>query len=119
MAKSPDRTTVLLQQWHDGDRCALEELLERNLSWLHGYVRQRMGGKLRERLESVDFVQGVAMDVLQYSPRFVVADEAQFRALLGKMLENNLAQKNAWLRAAKRDQDRENPLAGCQKHDNA
>lgn len=97
-----DRTRKLLRDWHDGDAGALDRLLEENLDWLREHVRRRMGGRLREMMETVDVVQDVAIDALRYSPRFVVADQRQFRALLGKMIENNLRDKRRWSQAERR-----------------
>lgn len=105
-----DRTLLLLRDWHAGDSQALEKLLERDLPWLHGYVRQRLGSKLRERLDSMDVVQEAAMDVMRYGPRFVVEDHRQFRALLGKILENNLRDQNKWMDRQKRQHGREQAI---------
>lgn len=97
-----DRTRKLLKDWHEGDGNALEQLLEENLDWLRDHIRKRMGGRLREMMETVDVLQDVAIDAMRYSPRFVVSDQRQFRALLGKMIENNLRDKRRWSQAERR-----------------
>ncbi|MCK5940757.1 MAG: hypothetical protein KAI24_02210 [Planctomycetes bacterium] len=90
MTSDPEQTAQLLERWHGGDRGALDELLRRNLDWVKGYVRRRLGGQLRKKEETVDVVQDAGVDILTYGPRFVVPDRDRFRALLGRMVENNL-----------------------------
>ena len=85
-----ERTRALLEAWCGGDRAALATLLSEELPWLQRRVSARLGDALRDRLDSLDMVQELAMDVLEYAPRFVVSSRAQFRALLGRMVENNL-----------------------------
>ena len=36
-------TTILLRRWHEGDRKALDELLEDHLEWITTHVRGRLG----------------------------------------------------------------------------
>jgi RNA polymerase sigma factor (sigma-70 family) len=105
----PDDTRALLEAWHGGDEAALDELLRRHMPWLHRYVRQRLGDGLREQIESMDVVQSVAADLMRHAPRFVVADQRQFRALLGKILENNLRDKSRRRSAQKRGGDLQVP----------
>lgn len=84
------RTRALLEAWCAGDRGALATLLAEELPWLQRRVTARLGDALRDRVDSLDMVQELAMDALEYAPRFVVSSRAQFRALLARMVENNL-----------------------------
>lgn len=103
-----DETRKLLRDWQErGDRDALDVLLQRNMAFVHQRVRQRMGARLRGDAESLDLVQEVALDVLQYGPRFVATDSHQLRGLLIRMVENNLRDRARRRAAAKRDPDRE------------
>jgi RNA polymerase sigma-70 factor (ECF subfamily) len=113
MAAPPEGSImVLLERWHAGDRAALDDLLAQHLPWLRDYVRARLGPALRARGETVDFVQEVAVDVLQYAPRFVVDDADQFRGLLARIVENNLRDANDWFAAQRRRLSRETALPG-------
>lgn len=99
----PDRTLVLLERWHAGDRSALETLLERDLAWIRDRVERRLGPKLRAVGEVEDFVQDAVLEALEYSPRFLMADKPQFRALIARLTENVLRDRIAYLGAKKRD----------------
>lgn len=109
----PEQTAHLLERWHGGDRAALDELLLRNLAWVQDYVGRRLGPQLLQKEEAVDLVQDACVDILTYGPRFVVADRARFRALLGRMVENNLRDKRDYYAAQRRDADRERGLSSC------
>ena len=110
VSSDPEQTAHLLERWHGGDRTALEELLSRNFDWIAEYVRKRLGPQLRQREETQDIVQDACIDILTYGPRFVVPDRRRFRALLGRMVENNLRDKRDYHGAMRRDVGREEPL---------
>ncbi len=97
-----DDTRILLQQWQSGDSTALHQLLERNLDWVRRRVERRLGSFLRERGEAADYVQDTMIQVLQYGPQFIVSDQAMFRALLAKIIENVLRSRFRWFHAARR-----------------
>ncbi|MCA8958959.1 MAG: sigma-70 family RNA polymerase sigma factor [Planctomycetes bacterium] len=107
---SGDQTRVLLQQWHGGDREALGELIDRNIGWIRGRVAKRMGALLEARGSATDYVQDAMVEVLRYGPKFVMSDEAQFRALMAKIIENVLRGRHDWFTAQRRASDRENAL---------
>ena len=109
--ESPDGTNhVLLTRWQSGDHKALEELVERHLPWIRERVHRRLGSALREKLESGDIVQDSLIQVMHYGPRFVTQTEAQFRALLGLIIENVLRDKLDFFNAECRTPAREQPL---------
>jgi len=108
-AHSP-RTIDLLHRWHDGDRAAFEDLVRRNLPWLLEHVRARIGNRLRAHEESHDHVQEAVIDVLTYGPRFEIANNAHFRALLARIVEHNLRDHGRWFARERRDVQRNRPI---------
>tara|TARA_R110002096_G_scaffold23703_5_gene75386 strand:- start:1214 stop:1969 length:756 start_codon:yes stop_codon:yes gene_type:complete len=110
VSSGPEQTAVLLERWHGGDKTALEELLSRNIEWIEAFVRRRLGPQLRQKEETVDAVQDACVEILTYGPRFVVPDRDRFRALLGRMVENNLRDKHDYHTAKRRDMQREVPM---------
>lgn len=102
MAEPADRTPELLQRWHDGDERALGELVAAHLDWLRAHVERRLGHFLRARGEADDYLQDAVLDFLRDGPRFQVRDGEQFRALLARIAENTLRDKNDWFRAKRR-----------------
>ena len=95
-------TVELLQRWHSGDRDALARLLQRDLPWIRAHVSRRLGPLLRAKGETVDYVQDAFLETLQYGPRFVVEDVAQFRALVARIVENTLRDQHDWHDAQRR-----------------
>jgi RNA polymerase sigma-70 factor (ECF subfamily) len=110
MTEEPLETADLLQRWHGGDKHALEALLRRDLPWIEGFVRKRLGPLLRGKAETVDYVQDAVVEVLRYGPRFVCSDRERFRALLARIVENTLRDKHDWHRARRRAAEREAEL---------
>ncbi|MHC4942215.1 MAG: RNA polymerase sigma factor [Planctomycetota bacterium] len=103
-------TSINLQQWHKGDEKGLEALLENHLTWIRGKVRNRMGTGLREKGETSDYVQDAVVEFLKYGPRFTISNDARFRGLLLKIVENVLCKKYRWFTARRREIARERPL---------
>ena len=110
MADDLDQTRSLLEQWHGGDRGALDRLLERDLSWIAHRVRQRLGDKVREKFETNDIVQDAMIDVMRYGPKFVMADLHEFRSLMARIIENNIRDKHGWMNARRRADAKEAQL---------
>jgi RNA polymerase sigma factor (sigma-70 family) len=110
MADPPaSETLVLLRSWHDGDRQALEQLLERDLPFVRDYVAARMGALLRARVEVDDIVHEAMIAALRYTPKFLVSEREHFRALLARITENVLRDNADRFQAQKRDARRERP----------
>ena len=109
MDGSQPMTVDLLRRWHGGDREALETLLERNLDWIRSYVHKRLHRELRREKETQDFVQEAVVDALCYGPRFEITNETHFRALLARIVENNLRDRHKWLHRKRRDIALEKP----------
>jgi RNA polymerase sigma-70 factor (ECF subfamily) len=103
-------TLQLLQRWHRGDERALEELIARDLPWLRNEAMRRMGSELRQRQEADDVVQQALVHVMQFGPRFEVADEDHYRAILLRIVENTIRKMLRDSRRQKRSAGREEPL---------
>ncbi|MBU0756160.1 MAG: RNA polymerase sigma factor [Planctomycetes bacterium] len=110
MQKDISQTSRLLSQWIEGDERALEKILQRHLSWLHGQVRMRMGPNLRKKAETQDFVQESLIQFLRYGPRFHITNEEHLRALLRRIVENTLHDGYDRFTARRRSMSRERPL---------
>jgi RNA polymerase sigma-70 factor, ECF subfamily len=110
MDSTPSQTFSLLRSWHDGDREALDHLLERELPFVRQFVANRMGPLLQAREEVDDLVQDAMAVALRYTPRFLVSDREQFRALLCRITENVLRDTVEKHQAKKRDASREREL---------
>ncbi|HKD99958.1 MAG TPA: sigma-70 family RNA polymerase sigma factor, partial [Planctomycetota bacterium] len=110
LAPEPSETARLLVRFHGGDAEAMHHLLERHLPWLRAEVRRQLGPVLRQKADTEDFVQDAAVNVLRFSPRFVVADEHQFRALLARIVVNVVRHKYEWFTARRRRLAQERPL---------
>ncbi|MHC4943323.1 MAG: RNA polymerase sigma factor [Planctomycetota bacterium] len=105
-----DATSIYLQQWHSGDQQAFDALIERHLTWIHKKVHHRLGSMLREKGDTCDYVQDAVVQFLQYGPRFTISNDARFRGLLLKIVENVLCNKYDWFTARRRAIARERPL---------
>ncbi|MCB9871343.1 MAG: sigma-70 family RNA polymerase sigma factor [Planctomycetes bacterium] len=108
----PGKTQSLLRRWHDGDSASLHELLDRDMPWIQERIRRRLGSLLRARRDVDDYVQEAVIKALQYTPRFVLSDRTQFRALLARMTENVIRDEADRQHAARRDVARERPVPG-------
>lgn len=105
-------TRQLLNDWHGGDKQALGQLLDRNLGWIQKRVSHRMGPLLQAKGQTSDYVQDAVVEVLRYGPKFVMTDEAQFRALMAKIVENVLRGRNDWFTAGRRAAAKERAMGG-------
>lgn len=110
-AQGSAETLQLLRRWHDGDRTALDTLVRENFAWVHGYVRRRLNDAMRQKVDSVDLVQNAMLQVLERGPRFQIADRDHFRALLARIVTNDIQDQHRWAYRQRRDQAREQPIA--------
>lgn len=83
----------LFGQATQGDRNALEQMLQRYLPHLHAYVHARLGDALEPRESSVDVVQSVCRQVLASRATHEFADEEHFRAWLFTAAVNKMREK--------------------------
>lgn len=107
---APDDFVALLHRWSAGDESALATLLHEELPWICDLVRARLGPHLRQRGETWDFVQDAVVDVLRDGPRFLLRDRNAFRALLARIVENNLRDAQDHQAAQRRDPRRQDAL---------
>lgn len=105
-----DPTLELLQRWHRGERAALDELLRRDLPWIRARVRQRLGGGLRQGGDTEDYLHEAVVEVLRYSPRFLVGSGDAFRRLLTQIVENMLRDRHEFFTRGRRSRAAEAPL---------
>ena len=103
----PDEIQALTERAGQGDRAALDALLERYLPELRAFVRLRAGPMLRARESESDLVQSVCREVLDHADRFRHPSETAFkRWLYTTALRKILGRRDFYL-AQKRDVLRE------------
>lgn len=107
---APDDTVDLLQGWYRGDKTALDKLVADNVEWMRAFVRQRLTPKMRQRFDSLDFVQDGAVQLLKNAPRYAPENRAQFRAFVAEVLLNVVRGHHDALTAQKRNAAREQAL---------
>jgi len=105
-----DHTLDLLQAWHRGDQAALRQLLQRDLPWIRDQVSRRLGELLRRRGDTQDFLHEAILEVLRYTPRFLVSTQEQFRRLMAQIIENMLRDQRDYYARKRRDLARERAL---------
>lgn len=110
MAEGSGNTLELLRRWHGGDRSALDELIREHLPWIHAYVRKKLDGRLRGKVESVDLVQDAMVQVMELGPRFQISDREHFRALVARIVASDILDGQRWLARQRRDQNLERPI---------
>lgn len=103
-------TRELLEQFHGGDPSALARLMQLHYPWLREQVHRKLNTNLRRDGDTNDYLNTLAVNVLERGPRFVVSDEQHFRRLLLVMVRNVLADGGRRLHAKKRDIGRERRL---------
>jgi RNA polymerase sigma-70 factor (ECF subfamily) len=110
VSDDPGPIPELLRRARAGDRDALQGLLERYREFVRLVVRCRSRGQLRARLDSSDLVQETLLRAAQHLGQFEGADEAAWRAWLGRIAEREVVHQQRHHRAAKRAVSREQPL---------
>lgn len=99
---------ALAQKWHKtGDREALDALVRTQIGWLHNYVRKRIGSHLRVHDDSLDFVQGALVDLVAQDATIEIRDDGSLRALLARIVDQNIRDRHRWLHREKRRPDLE------------
>ena len=104
-----DRSESLVSAASQGDRGAVEELLERYLPELRAYVQRHAGDLVRARESSSDLAQSVCREALERlaDGRFEYRGEPAFREWLYRAAVMKLLKRHRHWRADKRDPARE------------
>ena len=102
-----DENVRLFDDATQGDRDALDQLLQRYLPQLHAFVHARLGPGLRARESSLDVVQSVCRQLLSAREGFDFRGEDRFRAWLFTAALNKVREKHRRLHSGKRDVGRE------------
>lgn len=110
MLADDDQTLALLQRWHQGEQAALKELLRRDLPWIRARLHHRLGDLLRQRGDTEDYLHDVVLEVMRYTPHFLVSSGDTFRRLLTQITENLLRDKHDFFARHRRAAAREQPL---------
>ncbi len=95
----------------DGDRRAMDALIEHHLPGLRAFVRLRAGPLIRARESSSDLVQSVCREVLENAERFRHPGEAAFKRWLYTTALRKIVDRRDYYLAQKRDALREAPAA--------
>ncbi len=98
-APAADSTVERLRRWHAGDREALAELLQETEPWLRAAIRPALGARVRRVEDSADFAQSAVLRFLTHGPRFLPANQAQFRALMRRIALNEILKRHRRLRS--------------------
>ncbi|MCR9243522.1 MAG: sigma-70 family RNA polymerase sigma factor [bacterium] len=95
---------------HRGDQQALQRLVTEHLPWIERHVRKKLTGIMRRDGDTHDFVQEAMLEVLRDGPRFTIENRAAFRALLARIVENNLRDRFRHMHRDRRDVRRQRAL---------
>lgn len=108
-ACSPFEQSVALAK--DGSFSVLGQLLDQYRDHLLGVARRKIGHDLAAKVSPSDVVQETFAQALRGFPKFAGHSEADLRAWLRQMLLNNIRDAQKHWRRAKRQINREAPLA--------
>ncbi len=98
-----DSVSSLMLLVRRGDQTALQQLLTEHLPWIEQRVRRRLSNLLRRDGDTQDFVQEAMVDALRDGPHFVIENVDGFRALLARIVENNLRDRCRRMKRERRD----------------
>lgn len=97
----------LVERLAAGDRCAMDQLLERHLPTLRGYVRLNSDRALRAKESCTDIVQSICRELLEHSDCFQHPTENAFRHWLYSTALRKIRKRSRYYHAQKRDVDQE------------
>lgn len=100
-------TRDALRRASQGDRAAIDELLQRHLPALRVFVRLQAGAKLRLRESCSDLVNSTCRELLENLDGFEYQGEAQFRHWLCTAALHKIHERARYHDAARRDVARE------------
>lgn len=91
-----------LARARDGDRRALDRLLETVEGRLRRLAEGRIGPGLRAKVRTSDVLQSTYLDVVKSMERFEGDDEEAFVGWVARIMENNIRDKGKYFQARKR-----------------
>ncbi len=103
-------TTMLLERARDRDAAALDELVKRLQPKIERWIRRERGDAIRQRFETMDLSQDVAMELIQFIPRLAVRNARVLDRVLYRMIRNTICDTSDRLSALRRRLTRERPL---------
>jgi len=101
---------VLVEAATHGDSEAVEELIQKHLPGLRGFIERRAGTLIREKESCSDLVQTVCREALANVGNYRYRDEKGFKQWLYSAALNKIRARSRYYRADKRDAARERPL---------
>jgi RNA polymerase sigma-70 factor (ECF subfamily) len=104
------RSLELVQRAQEGDREALDRLLERHSARVLAIVRFRLGPRLRQSVESGDILQETFLAAVKAFPTFEMRDEGSLIHWLAKLVERQIIAQADYHGAKKREAARRVPL---------
>lgn len=107
-----DETRRLVTQASQGDRPAVEQLLQRYLPGLRAFIRMRAGPMIRRRESESDLAQSVCREVLEHVDKFQYGNETGFKRWLYTTALRKILHRYEYYAADKRNVLLEMPLAG-------
>lgn len=110
MTENHDPISEYYRAGCQGDREAMQKLLENHLDWIAQFARRKLSPLLRTKAETGDIVQDALVQFLRHGPRFTIHNDRQLRALLARIVENVLRDKYDWFTALRRTVAKERPL---------
>lgn len=112
MQETPEEIGRLAERAAQGDRAAVDVLIQRYLPELRAFVRLRAGPVVRARESSDDIVQSTCREVIEHIDRFQFPSEPAFKQWLYTTALRKILNRNDYYLAQKRDAQREVPLQG-------
>ena len=98
-----EESTIVLREARQGSREALGELYSRYGARLLAFIRMRIGGDLRARVESRDILQAALMKSFQRLAQFEGGDGATLMGWLVRIAENEIRDQVDYQHRQRRD----------------
>ena len=108
-----DDSRELVRMASQGDRPAVDELLQRHLPGLRAFIRLRAGPVIRRRESESDLAQSVCREVLEHLDRFQYGDETGFKRWLYTTALRKILNRYEFYAAEKRNFLREEGSLGA------
>jgi len=97
-------TKILWRKAKAGDQAAFEQLFAMHAEPLLAFVRSRLGGALRDKLEPEDILQDAYLAALKCFDDFEYTDEGAFRRWMCRIIDNRMRDSHDYFAAKKRQE---------------